>query len=309
MATIHFGIREYIMKLSRESSRANAYFSRLCARTFTRNMGLKNSPIFLGSREEGENNRVGVFLLLISGLGIYLPIKGIGTGEPNVTSPFYPLTAQTARLFRATSRSEPGADLPLQFDDLVRRVQMGDPAGMLDLYECISSGLRPYLARQLRPQDYRDKIHSIFVDMVVAIQHGQLREPERLMGFARTIARRKVSLYIEAAASDRRNHVEIGSLFGLASPRATPEQEMVSLERSALVRLILTRLSEREAEILSRFYLQEQTEMQIRSEMALTHTQYRLLKWRSKAHFERLSRKQMASRLREALSANSSHRF
>jgi len=229
-----------------------------------------------------------------------------------MTSPFYPLTGQTARVFAASSRSElgrsePGADLPLQLDDLVRRVQIGDAGGMLDLYEYILKGLRPYLARQLRPQDYRDKIHSIFVDVVMAIQQGQLREPERLMGFARTIARRKVSLYIDAAASNRRNQVEIGSLFGLASPGATPEQEMVSQEQRELVRLTLARLSEREAEILSRFYLQEQTELQIRSEMDLTHTQYRLLKWRSKARFEQLSRKQLASRHLQVLCANNSH--
>lgn len=224
-----------------------------------------------------------------------------------MTTPICPLTSQTASRFAATSRSEPGADLSVQFDDLVRRVQMGDAGGMLDLYECISSGLRPYLARQLRPQDYRDKIHNIFVDVVVAIQRGQLRDPERLMGFARTIARRKVSCYIDAAASDRRDQVEIGSLFGLASTGATPEQEMVSQEQRELVRLTLARLPEREAEILSRFYLLEQTEMQIRSEMDLTHTQYRLLKWRSKARFEQLSRKQMASRHLQALCANSSH--
>ena len=224
-----------------------------------------------------------------------------------MTTPFYPLKSQAPGSFAAASLTEPGAHLSFQFDDLVRRVRARDPSGMLDLYECISSGLRPYLARQLRPQDYRDKIHSIFVDVVVAIQHGQLRDPERLMGFARTIARRKVSLYIDAAASDRRNHVEIGSVFGLASPLATPEQEMVSREQRELVRLILARLTGREAEILSRFYLQEQTEMQIRSEMDLTHTQYRLLKWRSKVRFEQLSRKQMASRHLQALCANSSH--
>ena len=223
-----------------------------------------------------------------------------------MTSPSYPLTDQTAGLFTATSRPEPGADLCVQLDDLVRRVQISDASGMLDLYEYILSGLRPYLARQLRPQDYRDKIHSIFVDVVVAIQHGQLRDPERLMGFARTIARRKVSCYIDAAASDRRNHVEIGSLFGLASPSATPEQEMVSQEQRELVRLALTRLSEREAEILSRFYLQEQTEMQIRSGMDLTHTQYRLLKWRSKARFEQVTRKQLAARHLQTLCANHS---
>jgi len=224
-----------------------------------------------------------------------------------MASHFYPLPIHTTGIVTVTSPPEPSADLSLRLDDLVRRVQAGDASGMLDLYEYILAGLRPYLARQLRPQDYRDKIHNIFVDVVVAIQRGQLRDPERLMGFARTIARRKVSVYIDAAASVRRNQVEIGSLFGIASPGATPEQEMVSQEETALVRITLARLAEREAEILSRFYLLEQTETQIRAEMKLTHTQYRLLKWRSKAHFEQMSRKQMASRHLQVLCANSSH--
>lgn len=220
--------------------------------------------------------------------------------ENVMTSLFYPLTPPA-------SRSEQSADPPLQLDALVRSVQIGDAGGMLDLYEYILAGLRPYLARQLRPQDYRDKVHTIFVDVVVAIQQGQLRDPERLMGFARTIARRKVSGYIDAAASDRRNHVEIGSLFGLASTGATPEQEMVSQEQRELVQLTLARLSAREAEILSRFYLKEQTGTQIRSEMDLTHTQYRLLKWRSKARFEQLSRKHLGSRHLQTVWSNSPH--
>ncbi len=188
----------------------------------------------------------------------------------------------------------PGA--PSQNVDLVRRVQRGDDEGMAELYEYISTGLRPYLARQLRAQDFHDKVHSIFVDVVIAIQRGQLREPHRLMGFARTIARRKVSGYIDDAASTRRNQVEIGSAFWVASPGATPETEMISREQQDLVRSTLAHLSAREGEILSRFYMQEQTQQQICLEMGLTHTQYRLLKWRSKARFEQLSRRQIASR-------------
>src|SRR5579863_8244861 len=88
--------------------------------------------------------------------------------------------------------SSDGSDACAQLTDLVRRVQEGDADGMANLYDYISTGLRPYLARQLRSQDCRDKIHSIFLDVVVAIRRGQLRDPERLMAFARTIARRHV---------------------------------------------------------------------------------------------------------------------
>jgi RNA polymerase sigma-70 factor (ECF subfamily) len=217
-----------------------------------------------------------------------------------MTSPSY-LSPEPGGLCDSTAGTTAGCA------DLVRRVQEGDASGMADLYEYISMGLRPYLARQLRSQDFRDKVHNIFVDVVIAIQRGQLREPERLMGFARTIARRKVSLYIDMAAANRRNHVEIGSVFWLACPRATPEHEMISQEQRDLVRRTLAHLPEREREIMSRFYVQEQSQPQICSEMGLTHTQYRLLKWRSKAHFEQLSRKQIGSRHLRAFRANSPH--
>src|SRR5690349_20859462 len=102
-----------------------------------------------------------------------------------MTSHFFPSPTRARSILAATSPSD--ADRSPQLDELVRRVQAGDAGGMLDLYEYILNGLRPYLARQLRPQDHRDKIHSIFVDVVMAIQRGQLRDPDRLMGFARTI--------------------------------------------------------------------------------------------------------------------------
>jgi RNA polymerase sigma-70 factor (ECF subfamily) len=184
---------------------------------------------------------------------------------------------------------KPNLETSRFYADVVRRVKKGDPSGMADLYEYILAGLHPYVARQLPPQDCRDKAHSVFVDVVVAIQRGQLRDPERLMGFARTIARRKISGYIGRAVTNR-NQVDISSVFWLASAQASPEDEVISREQRDLVRWTLAQLSEREREILSRFYVQEQTKQEICLEMALTHTQYRLLKGRSKVHFGQLSR-------------------
>src|ERR1700675_3826961 len=107
-----------------------------------------------------------------------------------------PMTSPSCLSPAPTGLRDGAADTAVQFADLVRRVREGDASGMADLYECISTGLRPFLGRQLPSQDLRDKVHNIFLDVVVAIRGGQLREPQRLMGFARTIARRKVSGYI-----------------------------------------------------------------------------------------------------------------
>ena len=56
-------------------------------------------------------------------------------------------------------------------------------------------------------------------------------------------------------------------------------------ERRQIMRQVFTALSQREREILERFYLEEQSEVQIRQEMKLTGTNYRVLKSRAKAKF------------------------
>jgi RNA polymerase sigma-70 factor (ECF subfamily) len=192
-----------------------------------------------------------------------------------------------------------------QWADLVGRVHRGDASGMAELYGVICRGLRPFLARQLKPQDFEDKVHEIFVDVILAIRQGQLRDPERLMGFVRTVARRKVAVYIDTAARHRRDHVESRSVFWLASPHPNPEHALISRQRKDLVQWTLAHLAEREADVLRRFYLQEESQSQICLEMHLTGTQFRLLKWRSKAHFEQVSRKKIVTGQLRAPCANS----
>src|SRR5205823_3440220 len=81
--------------------------------------------------------------------------------------------------------------------ELVERIRSGQTDGMEDLYQMFSKGIRFYLCRQLGPQDLDDKIHDTFVVVVQAIRKGELREPQRLMGFVRTIVRRQVAAHID----------------------------------------------------------------------------------------------------------------
>jgi RNA polymerase sigma-70 factor (ECF subfamily) len=62
------------------------------------------------------------------------------------------------------------------------------------------------------------------------------------------------------------------------------------MPRVLVMRRVLRELSPREREAISRFYLKEQTQAQICSEMALTKIQFQLLKSRAKARFDELSR-------------------
>jgi hypothetical protein len=41
--------------------------------------------------------------------------------------------------------------------------------------------------RQLGPRDLDDKVHDVFVIVAQAIRRGDLRDPERLMDYVRTV--------------------------------------------------------------------------------------------------------------------------
>ena len=178
----------------------------------------------------------------------------------------------------------------LSFATLVDCVRGGDPDGMSALYDFIRRGMRPYLTRQLGAQDSDDTLHDVYLEVVRAIRQGQIRDAERIMGFVRTITRRKVACYIDSAARNRRERVNFSSAYWLASPLRTLDREMIFKQQQFVVQAALLRLTNREREILVRFYLQEQDEIQICAEMVLTHTQYRLLKSRSKIRLLQLSR-------------------
>ena len=100
---------------------------------------------------------------------------------------------------------------------LVDLVRAGDPAGMEELYAVFARGVRFFLWRQVGPQDLDDKVHDVFLIITQSIQRGELREPERLMGYVRTIVRRQVAAHIEAAVRSRRNHRSV-ELSGNADP-------------------------------------------------------------------------------------------
>lgn len=180
--------------------------------------------------------------------------------------------------------------------ELVDRIRTGQTDGMEDLYQLFSKGIRFYLCRQLGPQELDDKIHDTFVVVVQAIRKGELREPQRLMGFVRTIVRRQVAAHIDKVVHNRRDQMDLDTTMRVADPRGNPEQTAMFLQRNRLIHKVLGELTPRDREILTRFYLMEQGQDQICSEMALTETQFRLLKSRAKARFGELGKKKLVQK-------------
>jgi RNA polymerase sigma factor (sigma-70 family) len=177
-----------------------------------------------------------------------------------------------------------------QWPELVRRLRTGDPSAMEDLYRVFSDGIRLYLWRQLGPQDLTDKVHDLFLTVTQSIRNGELREPERLMGYVRTVVRRQVAGHIHVAREQRRTAHPLDTGTALHDGRWNPEYHVIRRQYRDVARRILSAMREREREVLVRFYLEEQPAEQICEAMQLTSTQFRLLKSRAKARFGILCR-------------------
>jgi RNA polymerase sigma factor (sigma-70 family) len=186
------------------------------------------------------------------------------------------------------------ADPP--WSELVEQVRSGDLPAMERMYLIFSKGIRFFLCRQLGPQDLDDRVHDVFLIIAQSIQKGELREPERFMGYVRTIVRRQVARHIDEVVKARHNQADLEFGMTLSDHHPNPELSAIEHQNEELALRILNSLSKRDREVLMRFYLDEQPPRQICREMDLTETQFRLIKSRAKIRFGELGKARLSRR-------------
>lgn len=180
-----------------------------------------------------------------------------------------------------------GATLPPDLAEdgaLARHVASGDPQAMEMLYLLLFRASRHMWSRRLRGQDPEDFIHETLAIVVEAIQNGELRNPAALPGYVKSVVRRYGAMCIVRNVAARRRMVDFGSPAAeRACSGADLEADLLSQERSDLIRRGLGRLCSRDEELMTRFYLQGESFHEICRDMKLTETQFRLFKSRAKA--------------------------
>jgi RNA polymerase sigma-70 factor, ECF subfamily len=169
------------------------------------------------------------------------------------------------------------------FTGLVERIQAGEEQAASELYGIINRGIRFFMRRSIgQGEDLDDNVHDAFIAILDVIRKGQLRNPECLMGLVRTIVHRQIGLYIGEQVERRKRWQGIED-FKLYDSRPDPEKLLEERERRELMASTLKDMTARDREILTRFYVEEQTEQEICEAMSLNRTQFRLLKSRAKA--------------------------
>src|ERR1035438_127924 len=167
---------------------------------------------------------------------------------------------------------------------VVNAVLRSEPQGFAVLYDKFSS-FRSYFSRQVALAQSDDLYHELILDLVDQIRRRQLREPECLPGYVRTIAKRNASDAIRVVVCRRHTEQDLVLAGSIACSRLSPEAEAIRQQEMEIARHVLETLSRRDREVLVRFYVKEQPPEYIQRELGLTGTQYRLAKSRAKARF------------------------
>lgn len=166
---------------------------------------------------------------------------------------------------------------------IVASIQAKDNSGVEELYRACCGGTRYYLCRHLGSADLDDRVQDVFLAVWQAIRRHGLRTPESLDSFVRTVARRGISKQIKSRVAARNEQVQLSR--DIPTRDLTPEQRVIAREHEAIAVAALLDCPAKDKEILTRFYLMEQTATDIGRIMNLSPTQFRLLKSRAKARF------------------------
>lgn len=189
-----------------------------------------------------------------------------------------------------------GGGPPRGVDDpaaLVARIRAGDPAAEAELVEGYRHGLS-YLLRKLTgdPALSEDLQQETLQVALRRIRAGELREPEKLSGFLRQTA--KNLAIIEYRREHRRSARLEGSEEwaperGPADPAESQLSSVLRQEEAGLVRRVLREMrSDRDRQLLVRYYLAEHAKEEICRDLGLSSLNFNLVLFRARERFRKL---------------------
>ena len=179
---------------------------------------------------------------------------------------------------RSVGLNGPKAVEPVDWDSLVAGVGRLDPAALESLYKLLLRGPRRYLYNRLGPQDADDALHDVFLVIVQSIQRNGLRDPGALMAFAQTVCKRHFAERMGRPQSEQLDPWQEAEAF--VEPGPNPETQACLHDSEARAAREIGRLKPRDMAVIVRFYVDGEPASEIRRDLGMSETQWRLRKWR-----------------------------
>lgn len=171
----------------------------------------------------------------------------------------------------------------------VRRIIAGDAIAKAELVRDYKDGIAIIIARIVRNPSLKEDIaQETFRIAIEKIENGDLREPERLSGFITSIARNVALDFVRKwrRAANQEEH-EIAE--EIRDPQPDPFEQLWRKEQSDIVRQVISELkSERDRQVLFRYYIAEEDKSSICDSLGLTKLQFNSVVYRALKRFKEI---------------------
>jgi RNA polymerase sigma-70 factor (ECF subfamily) len=189
----------------------------------------------------------------------------------------------------------PERDAWAEAADLVRRIQRRDVEAEAEFARRYQRGVAVIVARACKDRlPIEDLCQDVLTTALQKIRDGAVRDPDRLSGFVAGLARTIVLDHFRKERS--RSAIEARMD---APPQSAPPAALAQLlreERAGIVRTLLSELeSERDRDILFRFYIAEDDKEQICRDLDLTPLHFNRVLFRARERFRVLYRQWSAA--------------
>lgn len=175
---------------------------------------------------------------------------------------------------------------------IVDRIRAGDPSAEDELVRRFSRGLAIILRRAAADPALVEDLHQETFRLALAkIRAGEVRDPSRLAGFLASLAR---NLAIEhfRRRTPAGETLDADAVAHPASPRAGPLDLLLKGEQAERARRVLAELpSERDRQVLFRFYVAEDDKRDICADLGLTSLQFNRVLFRARQRYRELYEK------------------
>ena len=172
--------------------------------------------------------------------------------------------------------------------DLVGSIRRGDRGAEDELVRRYRRGVAIILRAECRdPSAVDDLFQETFRIALEKIREGDVRDPRKLSGFVCALARNLVIDHFRRVAA-RRTAGEL-PLAELASPGADPLENLLRAERGATVNRVLGEMpSDRDRQILFRFYVVEDDKKAICRDLDLSSLHFNRVLFRARERYREL---------------------
>ena len=175
----------------------------------------------------------------------------------------------------------------IRWTEVVDRIRSGDGAAESELVRHFWRGVETIVRRASGDQsNTEDLCQDTFRVALEKIRRGDIREPQKLPGFIASLARNLVTEHFRRHPSDR------AAADGGREPvdsNPSPLDSLLQREQAAIVRKVLEEMdTERDRQILFRYYVAEEEKERICAELGLTAVHFNRVLFRARERYRAL---------------------